>query len=538
MKKLLALVVTIAMLSIAGTAMATVSVDKTAVNITVGSSATVTVTLSADKGGDFDDDPVVDVTWGTITEATSGGYTLTLSPTSEVASGTYDVTVSALEAYTDDTVSHGSAYLPSERTIKVTVTNANEKKAEYPAAPASGTVTNVVVINVNVAALPTFAQIKSTPATRSLVTTAKTFVTSLLSKALNVSISPTAAVLDENDIEEYESENYKVGDNAGNMQKAAAKLKLADGNNSKKAAIGVNPPFTAKKNGFQSMPTKANKAFKGKKLGMYMGAFKPSVLVGGFSAAADTGVSSDVVFLNASGDVVTEVPESGDLTAVAYVEEGVVYEPVLYVDDVTSSDLKAAGISFDEVAEVKVVDEAVAVLPKNASDAKVLELVGLGYVSSADYVTLTRSAFSGDVPSMTIDEDDTDTATASIKLKFDVKKWILYINNTLANTADFVEFDAADDRGLLERGATSKDATVTIYRDQIATGTSVAVSFGVVPTGASDDIDPLRYSLGTVTGTKKDVTISGVGSASGGCSAASAVLALAVLGSFIFTRKK
>lgn len=158
-------------------------------------------------------------------------------------------------------------------------------------------------------------------------------------------------------------------------------------------------------------------------------------------------------------------------------------------------------------------------------DAKVQELIAAGYVT-ADGTALKEAAFAS---TPVINQSD-DIATATVTLNFPVASWYLYVAGSRVATADF---EASATGSITKNGDSA--ATMRVDRTTIARGTTASVSFGVIPEGSAITT-PITYTLGNVTGAGSDVY--GVGSSSGGCSAASAVLALAVLGSFVLTRKK
>lgn len=390
------------------------------------------------------------------------------------------------------------------------------------------TVTNVKVISVTVAKLPTIDQIKQVAAT--VITRVTTIKTTIINQftTIGVNVPADAQVQSATNIVAATTSNYKTGDNTGNLQRAAAMLKKKSGGNTLRA-IGVVPPFKPDAAGLQpfSLGT-LNSAFWGKVLGIDMNA--ADVSSAEFSAATAAG-GNEVVFLNASGDVITTVP-SGDVTAVAYVLAGQTYSPIV-ITSVSSADEASfdAATGTTTVASVDVAVESGEVVP--TIDARVQELINLGYVSS-DAKTLLKAAFSGDVyPTLqTVFGSDT-LRTADIALKFNVATWYAYENGTRVDTAEVSAATAT----LTKETANDREAYFFADTDDYSKGTSVSLSFGVIPTGASSDITPLQYTLGSVTGTYSP-NPDGVSSSSGGCAAFGSVLAMAVLGAFIAARKK
>jgi hypothetical protein len=413
----------------------------------------------------------------------------------------------------------GGAFAADDDAGHVTPTPAPGEKIE--------TVTNVKVVNVTVAKLPTIAQIKQVAAT--VITRVETIRTTIVNQftTIGVTVPANAQVQSATNIADATTSNYRAGDNTGNLQRAAAMLKKKSGGNTLRA-IGVVPPFKPDAAGLQpfSLGT-LNSAFWGKVLGIDMNA--ADVSSAEFSAATAAG-GNEVVFLNASGDVITTVP-SGDVTAVAYVLAGQTYSPIV-ITSVSSADEASfdAETGTTTVASVDVAVESGEVVP--TIDAKVQELINLGYVSS-DAKTLLPAAFSGDVPALRTAFGSDTLRTADIALKFNVATWYAYENGARVDTAEVSAASAT----LTKNTANDREAYFFADTDDYAQGTSVSLSFGVIPTGASSDITPLQYTLGSVDGTYSE-NPRGVGSSSGGCASMGSVLAVAVLGAFIAARKK
>ncbi|MBR0279040.1 MAG: putative Ig domain-containing protein, partial [Synergistaceae bacterium] len=110
MKKFFALMVTVAMLLVAGSAMAadpTISLSQTTLSIQAGGTAqTVTATATPGHGGRMSSIGVADsavVEWIAVQGNT---VTITVAPDKSVRPGTYPVTVTAVETYTDSAAGH------------------------------------------------------------------------------------------------------------------------------------------------------------------------------------------------------------------------------------------------------------------------------------------------------------------------------------------------------------------------------------------------------------------------------------------------
>ncbi|MBQ9594802.1 MAG: hypothetical protein IJR35_02965, partial [Synergistaceae bacterium] len=376
MKKLFALFLVVAMLSVAGTAMATVTVSPDKVSVAAGSTATVVVTVAPGDGYVVVGTPTASVSWVTFTSSSDSGYTFTAAPTASVGAGDYTVTFTATESL--DVTGHSASVVTETGTATITVTNAAPTPIPYNPPTTGRTVENVKVISVTVATIATRVQTFTTVVVTRVTTlfntaSTKTAVATALSNLLGGAVPVSATVQNPDNTRTYLSSNYTAGDNAGNLEKAAAKLKQASGNDNKRA-IGVIEPFTVEAAGFQPMALAVDKTFAGQKIGMNMGAYRLTS-TSSVSAAATAG-GNEVVFFTSDGASTDVVPDSGDLTAIAYVEPGVAYEPIPYVDltgvsaaDIASLDNAAGTTSKD----VTVADESV--------DAGIQALIARGFVT-------------------------------------------------------------------------------------------------------------------------------------------------------------
>lgn len=170
---------------------------------------------------------------------------------------------------------------------------------------------------------------------------------------------------------------------------------------------------------------------------------------------------------------------------------------------------------------VGILVKAVTPTPTPTSDDAVLnDLVTKGYVRGT---TITDAGFAEKVTfSGTV-------YTGTVKLNFPVQpsSWTVSVAGNGSIKASAI--------GAITN-ATSTQATITLNKAEITAGTH-AVTLSVLPTNAAGTVaakTPVTASLGSVVGNPGLV---GVGSSSGGCSAGSAVLALALLGVFIARKK-
>lgn len=538
MKKLFALFLVVAMLSVAGTAMATVTVSPDKVSVAAGSTATVTVTLSPDHAGTMSA-PTANVDW--ISVAASGDskvvYVATIKPTSSVSAGDKNVEFSSTEK-TSDVAGHAGWTTTGKLTV--TVNNASPKKIEYNQPTTGGEVKNVKVISITRAVVFTrnafAAAVKAAKAKVDAIFTkaveVKTAVVADLSKKLGGAVPENAEVRDDTNMTAYESANYtenststqsvSVADaNSDNLEKAAARLKLLT-NDDTKRAIGVIPPFTVKAAGLQPMNLSVDKTFAGYEVGMNMGAYAITLASSVSTAAAPNG-GNEVVFFNSKDVQVEKVPTDGQLTAIAYVEPNVAYEPILFV--VVPA---ASADQFDKATGTTSKD--VTVTDESGVDAGILDLLSKNLIAydTTGTFRLTLLAFkNGEAPKMA---QSGTIYTWDIGLRFPVKTggWRLHADGKTYSG----EFEASAS-GIAATTSTDATATIDVSDAALSVGT-YTVTLGVIPASSDSDTE-VFYTLGSVTKSSEDV---GVGSSSGGCASMGSVLAVAVLGAFIAARKK
>ena len=573
MKKFFALMLVVAMLSVAGSAMAvtiSVSGDKT-VSVQAGKSAGFTLVVSLDHS-DFSDSLSVDISSGTAGNwATSVTSTeVTFAVPSTTTAGTYPAVVRARERYiSGDTTGH--SILTDTATVIVSL--------DVTAAPAptpdkkSETVTNVKVVNIKIAVVPTLTTQATIP---TAITTAinnpttQGVIRTVLS-SLGITVPSGATPQPGSNMVAATTDNY---DNSGtdaanqaNLAKASAKLKKMSGGNTKRA-IGAAAPFTVTNAGFQpiDMP-EINSAFYNYPLGMVMG---NSGTAAAF-ATADASGNSEVAFLNSLGQSVDKVPDAsgswtaGKVTAIAYVEPGVVYEPIL-----TLTVSAASADSFDEesgtttVATVEIIEPADTPVDPWGGKTYLIDIpqVSIDRIASIDGRTL-RTLVAATVSA----EPVSDTTLYNVG---GVSKDVVASLPTLANIAPNAANEAyimafkysrptitgrtiSGDPEFYPQGPTG-DQKGRVYNNtglaklaDIVTGNIGYIVFAV----ASNDTFASFYAANAdfasprvlatsvpVVPTPTPTYPEGTSSSSGGCSAGSAALALAVLGSFILTRKK
>ena len=338
MKKLFALFMVVAMLSIASTAMATsITATPTTVTIQRGNSATATVTGTASHGGELSYS--LEYGAGMTSEwASLNGTTLTLNAPSTASAGFYTVVVRVTETYMgeDDTTGHVGPMTDTadvQITVNVTVpVTPNEGGGSSRANSVTlvviqavqTVVTNVKVVAASVVNVVT-AAVLTTPSTQqSVVESAVTAIVTAL-QSLVSSVPANAVVRTSTNITTVTSSTF-TGDTAKDIANASARLKQKSGSDTIRA-IGVAPSFSPKESGLQPIDLpKFDEAFYGKKPGIDLGARGKNVR-GSFYASAEDG-GNEAVFLDSTGAQTEVIP--GDGYGNAGAEEGVV-TAVVYV---------------------------------------------------------------------------------------------------------------------------------------------------------------------------------------------------------------
>lgn len=162
-------------------------------------------------------------------------------------------------------------------------------------------------------------------------------------------------------------------------------------------------------------------------------------------------------------------------------------------------------------------------------DSEFKKLQDAGYIDINKQ--LTSSAYTNGTPSLTLGTDGKYKAT--ISLVFNVSRWTATVADNNGSLVAVGAASIADGKSSFKY-TSNKTAELILDPSEISTGTH-AVTLSVLPENAKTTA---TATLGNVIGTSTPSASNILGSSGGGCSAGSAVLALALLGSFILTRKK
>lgn len=517
MKKLFALFMVVAMLSVAGAAVAaspSISASETSVILTAGKTSSVAVSVEAGHGGRMSAITATGPAWATVS-----GNTLTLAPASTVAAGNYTVMLSATETFSASDVA-GHSTLMTETAVKpiaVTVMAAGTTGKQVIVRVVERV--KVVVQKVTVissvarksAVVQTFAEVTRS-VTETITTTVLTkvegyttalaqlwaakaqavetaraaFVNAVVSSTTRRAqvfpgLPATAVVTPRLNSLLKPATSSTTSTNAAEKL-AAATSALGGAGKALSAGDAVQPeesgiysfPKTFGKN-LYGTPIKGNKGMRGAKAS--------SAFVA--SAADDTGV----VFVNSSGDIVTKIPGDensenimpGYVNMLVVMEAGEVYEPVVYA---TEEDLKAAGVSVDttptevSVNEVEYKKEEVVVQVSETGDVE-----GETVVEEADAAVETAmKAVMGDnlkkvpatsygalVSESALLKDDTLAETESLHIAAR-PGWVV------TSLPDGVYYMAVSFDELLLGVQIPAGATFIFYPDGISVGTEAALT--------------------------------------------------------------
>ena len=426
MKKFLAVLLAVAVLAFAGTAMAaapTLTASETA-SFTMKAGATKTITLTAAAANSGRLSPIT-LTADSPSWATISGNTLTLAPTATAAGNSYTVTAVVSETFLPPDAGSSAGHI-AERTETATV----RFDVAVIAANTSGTqiITKVVevikVVTVKIttiaqtvqksAVLQTFSEAVRTVTETFTVTTltkiegfTSELATTWAAKALSVdtaraavvnaiatNVSRRAAVFPglpadaivtpraNTSLVAATSSTKSSMTPAQKLAAMTAKLNAAGKQNVK--ALSAQEAVKATESGTYSFVKTFGKDLYGTKIAGSSGqrASNTVTTASTFTAALDndTGVS----FINSSGDVVTAIPGDeksqdimpGFVTMVVVMEAGKTYEPVVFATD---TDLAAAGVSVDttttEVAYDEVTEEEKTVVVTVNDDGTIDETI-------------------------------------------------------------------------------------------------------------------------------------------------------------------
>lgn len=399
MKKFFALMLTVAMLLVAGSAMAvTVTANPTsvAIDLATDSQGVSYVRATAAHNGNIALSIASDTGAGARVSGTTAEGTGIVFIPAEV--GNYEVVVRASETFTSgDVAGHSTITESATVTINVAVTRTTSPNPSGGSQAATQQVKVVVnkiavkVINVQYAVKARFSDIIKAvaEAVRTQMTARRTSILSFIGNLIGIS-NLQGDIMDGNNLEEATTATYNPNDDEGNLRNAAAKLRSKSGADTKRA-IGVVAPFKPKKTGLQPLPLpKFVVAMYGKKPGLYMG--EAAVSGGSFRAAADE-VNNAGVFLDSTGASTDVVPgeggtaNAGELTAVVYVEEGKTYEPVIYTE-VSPADAAAFDRDTGTTTQTAEVAEEVTVYAtatfNPAVDANIIDAVEAKFGASLD----------------------------------------------------------------------------------------------------------------------------------------------------------
>ncbi|MBQ6002613.1 MAG: hypothetical protein IJL18_07165 [Synergistaceae bacterium] len=460
MKKFFALMVTVAMLLVAGSAMAadpTISLSQTTLSIQAGGTAqTVTATTTAGHpGGVMGAVAVSGADWVTVS-----GTTITVAPDKTVTPRSYPVTVTAVETYTDNAAGHSStATATATATLNVTVTQASagttvivkvvevvtevtksvtviSQVAQRAAVvqtftetvrTVSQTVTVAVLTQVEGYdnALATVWQAKSETIERETTAAISVIATNPTRRAQVFPGLPAAAVVTPQPSTALVAATSTTTTTMTVTQKLAVATASLGGAGK---ALSAQEAVKATVSGTYSFNKTFGKTLWKTKIGGHKGQ-RTKVKAGSFSAAAAD--SEGVAFVNSKGDVVTEIPgdESADVmpgfvTMLVVMNAGETYEPVVYA---TETDLAANGVSVDRapttVTYNEVTEEEKEVVVTVDENGNVTETVV--EEASADVVSKITTAMGGsavmvptsaieNVTEATITVDDSAAATDSV----------------------------------------------------------------------------------------------------------------------------
>lgn len=196
-----------------------------------------------------------------------------------------------------------------------------------------------------------------------------------------------------------------------------------------------------------------------------------------------------------------------------------------------SGDYSFDVVASDDTGETKTVTVKVNV---KGLDAKMQELYRQGYITvGADgTIMLTAAAFESDSGFETIGT----LVMRSIRLKFPVDVWTLYIdNNTVVVAEEGYENEvssAAGEKGDITPSTDKQGAVFEIDTTSLTVGTH-AVKIGAIPTGSNMEA---FYNFEPIT--VSETGAYGVGSASSGCDAGLGMLVSALAAAFFIGRKR
>lgn len=572
MKKFFALMLVVAMLSVAGSAMAVTVTGATTASVTAAETAKVDLTTVLSHDGEIDFELTGTAKdWTVVTDKAA-----TFMPPAGTTAATYTANIVAIETWeSGDVASHAGEIIKDRSTtlaISVTVAASGQPEEEKE----TESVARVVTIKAEKAPRLSFV---------SLIKEAAPVVKQAVQNVAASLLHNNAPARTETNLQPATSDNYDGSGtpeaNAKNIAVAGAKLTLGGGD-ADDLALAAPAPFTVAETGNQPLnlgdglsAAKLGSTYKGLLLKGRM--FNKKDITGpvvkGFAGAS--AASGDMVFLDANGAAITTIPESGDITAVAYVEAGETYEPVIYTT-LTSTDKATLSADFAEASNVEVTTKVTSGEPTLSSDT--VFPTGKNFtvaVGSADKTALESyiGVSLDTLPASTTSSDQTPLTMGALhddSYYYDEVALIPVLQNMAPNSGDHKYVVAFKYEQQYPSVFTIAGAPAFYPNgvSQAANGTVYAIDYsGTAPAPrtavAGDTTDgKTGFLVFSVTSDNAIATFSaanasftdprliarttyeygsgvpGVSSSSGGCSAGTAALALAVLGSFILTRKK
>ena len=297
--------------------------------------------------------------------------------------------------------------------------------------------------------------------------------------------------------------------------------------------------------------------------------------------------AGDAIFLDSTGTETSVVPGGGNgnanaqpgvVTAVVYVEPGVTYKPVAYAnipDDKLDAFDEATGtttktVELETVTTVTETVNSTTTFSPVVSDARVVSAVSDKYgktVKELPYTTAsTTKAWSASTEETSYMTNNNLVFVSSLPVLENIPDGVYIAAITFDNTPSRENVGAPKfyPDGVSATGAATS-AKIYTYANGSATEVTAANAKSVVTNGraaylvfevANGAVATADFEASAVTLNKPAIVVSNtnsdnnggngennedplpVGGSSGGCSAGSAVLALAVLGTFIATRKK
>lgn len=493
----------------------------------------------------------------TVTKANAGTYTVT-KIVETVTTVTKSVTVISKAAQGSTVV---QTFTETVRTVAQTITTAVLTKVEGYT-PQLVSYWSQQTATIETARSTTVAAIESNPTTRAAIFPGLPAAAVVTPRSNTSLVAATSSVSTTTTVE---------------VKLAAATDALAGAGK----ALSAQEAVRATESGTYSFVKTFGKALYGTKINGHRGRQSRTSASGSFAAAAVD--NEGVAFINSKGEKTDVIPGDensadvmpGYVTMLVVMDAGEVYEPVIYA---TETDLAANNISVDAtpvsvdiqqvsettVTEVVTVDESGNTTVTEIEEAPSAAVTAMKAVMGDNLVMVPADKYM-DVAQATIATDDTEAAYQNL--------------HVAARTSGFNNLDPGTYytpitfQQLASGRAIKSGATFTFYPDGVTDGTTSYVrvfdSTGAEVTNPASmvasagtkgymafaiDADGVRDADGDSslanptltlemtesggdTPTPVDPGETGVGSSSGGCSAGSAVLALALLGAFIARKK-